>query len=65
MSQSERHARLDTLMREMPLTWRKRWCQPGKFGCGCLGCANISGGLERHGFKKEEHAKWVKENESK
>jgi hypothetical protein len=40
--------------------WRKRWCgvsEGGELwaeGCGCMGCANMSGQLYSKGCTKEE-----------
>lgn len=52
---------LNALMRSMRPDWRDRWCEPGPEGCGCMGCANVSGGLSRSGFTKEEWVQWQKE----
>lgn len=49
---------LDEIMRKMPEDWRKRWCEPGKLGCACLGCANGSGGLIRNGYTKQDWETW-------
>jgi len=45
---------IDSLMRDMPSSWRDRWCEPGELGCACLGCANGSGGLLKAGYTKDE-----------
>ena len=41
-----------------------RWCNPEVvpgFGCGCMGCANISGGLAREGVTKEQWQRVIHE----
>ena len=49
-----REQEIDSLIRDMPPAWRARWCEPGEFGCACMGCANVSGGLMKAGFTKDE-----------
>lgn len=63
-NQSEREKALDSAMRLMPEKWRARWCENGESGCGCMGCANYSGGLAQRWFTKDEHARWVRDNEA-
>lgn len=48
-------------LRNMHPDWRERWCpiaDPTCYmyltGCGCIGCANGSGGLARLGVTNEE-----------
>ena len=52
-----REANLDAIMRAMDASWRSTWCSGGV--CGCMGCANASGGLLMHGYTKEEWQKWI------
>lgn len=46
---------MEQMLREMEPRWRDRWCEAYKVGgCSCLGCANVAGGLERHGYTKAD-----------
>lgn len=46
---------LTTKLEAMPKEWRTRWCTyPDNGGCGCMGCANYSGGLLAAGFTLDE-----------
>jgi hypothetical protein len=55
---------IDSVMEGMPTDWRNRWCTaPENGGCGCMGCANYSGGLNRKGFTRADWEKWREENE--
>lgn len=46
------------LLDNMPDQWRARWCFAAEYGgCGCMGCANYSGGLIRNGYT---YADWLK-----
>ncbi len=47
------------VMEAMPEQWRHRWC--GGSACACLGGANCSGGLMRHGFTKQDWEDWKAE----
>ena len=51
---NERESTLRTLLAKMPVEWRDHWCDPGEFGCACMGCANNSGGLEKLGYTAAE-----------
>lgn len=51
---NERESKLRHLMAAMPQDVRENWCNPGEHGCGCLGCANGSGGLARLGYTEPE-----------
>lgn len=52
--QHDRLVRIQSLLLRMPLEVRTRWCNPDEFGCGCMGCANVSGGLSREGVTEAE-----------
>jgi hypothetical protein len=58
---SERWWIIHNLMRHMQLSHATRWCEPGAGGCGCLGCANNSGGLARVGITREEWREYMAE----
>jgi len=47
-------------MSAMPMDWRYRWCESG--ACGCLGCANASGGVGAAGYSKQDWEGWVTDN---
>lgn len=62
------YSTIEEAMNHMPKYWRTRWCTAAEDtspdgGCGCVGCANVSGGLVRQGFTKEDWKKWMEENE--
>lgn len=40
---------IDELMNKMPPEWKNRWCESPC--CGCMGCANRSGGYSRQEWK--------------
>ncbi len=52
---------LNDVMAVMPEEWRYRWCEPGNFGCACMGAANCSGKIGSR-FSKEEWKEWVRNN---
>lgn len=58
---SERWFQIHHLMKHMPLRSALHWCEPGASGCGCLGCANNSGGLARAGITREEWKAYMTE----
>src|SRR5262245_21726610 len=47
---------LNALMRSKSTEVRNRWCEGT---CGCMGCANRSGGLCDFGFTKQDWEKWL------
>lgn len=49
---------IDAMMLKMPVSVALRWCEPGESGCGCMGCANHSGGLLKAGFTKQDWLDW-------
>lgn len=51
---------IQTIMQAIPSDWRYTWCESEV--CGCLGCANRSGGATASGVLKSEWQKWVKDN---
>jgi len=51
---------INIIMNKMPLEWCYKWCENRI--CCCLGCANVSGGLTKNGFTKQDWQKWVNEN---
>lgn len=51
---------LHDIMLAMPSHWRYFWC--GADICGCLGCANASGGVRAAGFTQEDWQQWVDKN---
>lgn len=51
---------LNDIMQSMPADWRYRWCDAVL--CGCLGCANASGGVSGGGFDKLDWQLWVADN---
>jgi hypothetical protein len=52
---------LDEIMLKMPESWRYRWCEPGSFGCACMGAANCSGKIGSR-FTKAEWEEWARNN---
>jgi hypothetical protein len=54
------HPSINELMLEMPVAWRRRWCNSQT--CACMGCANVSGGLAAKGYTREEHQQWLQFN---
>ena len=51
----ERFIKLNHLMNDMPLRHALYWCTSE---CACMGCANVSGGLSKAGFSKEDWKEW-------
>jgi len=51
--------RMNALMQKMPESYRKRWCEPGIGGCGCLGCSNFAGGLAAKGYTRADFDAWT------
>jgi len=56
---SERWWLIHNLLSQMPLKHALYWCESEL--CGCLGCANRSGGLNKHGITKEEWSAYMAE----
>ena len=52
---------IDDVMKNMPIEWRYRWCEPELFGCACMGAANCSGRLGGK-FSKAQWQDWVQRN---
>lgn len=48
---------VDAAMMAVNAHWRYRWCDAGV--CGCMGAANCSGQVTRHGVTKEDWQAWV------
>lgn len=51
---------IDLEMNSMNPRWRVKWCNAG--ACGCMGCANVSGGLVSKGYTYEDWRDWIKRN---
>ena len=51
---------VNEIMQLVPLDWRYYWCEAQI--CGCLGCANRSGGVKAKGVTKQEWEQWVIDN---
>ena len=49
--------RMNELMQQMAPSYRRRWCDPGE-GCGCMGCANMAGGLAAKGYTMADFDAW-------
>lgn len=52
---------IDGKMDHMKKSMRYNWCEEGVL-CGCMGCANKSGGLAEAGFTKAHWEDWVRRN---
>jgi hypothetical protein len=51
---------IEIVMNRMQPDWKYRWCESN--ACGCMGCANRSGGLNVLGYSKEDWEEWVSKN---
>ena len=49
--------RMNELMQQMHPSYRRRWCDPGE-GCGCMGCANMAGGLAAKSYTRADFEAW-------
>lgn len=56
MLEGDRAWQFDYVISFMNEFYRSRWCSGGL--CGCMGCANGSGGLAALGFTKEDWLAW-------
>jgi hypothetical protein len=56
---SERWWKIHEIMEHMPLSHALRWCDSGP--CGCMGCANRSGGLSKAGITEQEWRDYMAE----
>lgn len=56
MLEGDRAWQFDYVISFMNEFYRKRWCSGGL--CGCMGCANRSGGLAALGFTEADWLAW-------
>jgi hypothetical protein len=54
--EGSRERQFDYVMSHVPEWFRKHWCSGGL--CGCMGCANRSGGMASLGFTKDDWLAW-------